>query len=186
MRNKSLTDWIQIAGNVGLIAGLVLVAVQIRDSNRIASAEMFSASIESTVEINTAQLGETPQESMSRVLYQTKQATVEDFYVADRIYDALLRILVRVHVFEELGVYGSDEITPLGFVQMHYHAFACPYGIAWLDQAIEKLRGSGNDDAPILKGLELMRELAAANPAEADFSHRHERTVKSMSQMLME
>lgn len=186
MRNKTFTDWIQITGNIGLVAGLILVAVQIRDSNRIASAEMFSASIESTVAINTAQFGDTPQDSMSRVLYTPTVATVEDFYVADRVYDALVRILVRVHVFEDLGVYGSEEITPRGFVQMHYHAFACPYGLSWLDQSLERLRGPNNRDAPILKSLELMRNLASVNPAQADFDARREQTDRLLSRLLGE
>ena len=68
MNKRNLVDWPQVAGNLGLIAGLILVAVQIRDSNRIASAEMFSASVDTTVALNTSQLGEAPQASMTRVL----------------------------------------------------------------------------------------------------------------------
>ena len=132
MFTRPLVGWLQIAGNVGLIAGLILVAVQIQDSNRIASAEMFSASVDMGVSINTSQLGETPQKSMSTVLSEPEVATVEDMFVADRVYDAILRQLVRIHVFDELGLFGSETVTPQGYVQLHYEAFACPYGVGWL------------------------------------------------------
>ena len=175
MSNKTFIDWIQIAGNLGLIAGLILVAVQIRDSNRIASAEMFSASVESSIAVNTAQFGDSAHESMTRVLYTPTEATVEDLYIADRVYDALFRLLVRVLVFEELEVYGSQQITSQGFVTTHYEAFACPYGLSWLDQALTRLRDAAAPDAPeapIVSALELVKKLAREHPAESDFSTR--------------
>ena len=184
MKNRSLTDWIQLAGNLGLIAGLVLVAVQIRDSNRIASAEMFSASIESTITVNTAQLGEAPQEAMSRVLYQPDQATVADLYIADRIYDALVRILVRAHVFTDLGVYGSDEITPRGFVMMHFQIFACPYGLAWLDQTIARFHRGGGGDAPMVKSMEEIRQLAGTYAASDAFVERRDHAARIVAGLL--
>ena len=183
MGKTNFTGWLQVAGNIGLIVGLILVAVQIRDSNRIASAEMFSASVETTVAINIAQLGEAPQESMTRVLYKPNDATLEDFYVADRLYDALFRILVRVHVLDDLGLYGVEEITPQGFVLIHYHAFASPYGLSWLDQTLEKFRQGGGSDGPIFKSLEMMRHLAGTNYAQADMADRQERTSEIISQL---
>ena len=184
MSQRNLVDWLQVAGNIGLIAGLILVAVQIRDSNRIASAEMFSASVDTTVSLNTSQLGEAPQASMSRVLYEAQDATVEDFYVADRIYDALFRILVRVHVFDDLGLYGGGGITPQGFVQVHYQAFGCPYGLSWLDQTLEKFRKGGGSDQPLFKSLELMRDLARTNNAQSDMADRQKRALEILSRLM--
>ena len=184
MGKWNLVDWLQVAGNLGLIAGLILVAVQIRDSNRIASAEMFSASVDTTVALNTSQLGETPQASMSRVLYEPDTATIEDFYVADRIYDALFRILVRVHVLEDLGLYGGGGITPQGFVQVHYQAFACPYGLSWLDQVQQKLSAGGGSEQPLFGSLQLMRDLARTNSAQTDMADRKQRSLKILSQVL--
>lgn len=144
---------------------------------------MFSASVETTVAINIAQLGETPQESMSRVLYRPNEASLQDFYVADRLYDALFRILVRVHVLDDLGLYGVEEITPQGFVQIHFHAFACPYGLSWLDQTLEDFRQGGGGDRPVFKSLELIRHLASSNAAQADMTDRQERTTQIISQL---
>jgi hypothetical protein len=180
---RPLVDGLQIAGNIGLIAGLILVAVQIRDSNRIASAEMFSASVDMGVAINTSQLGETPQRSMSKVLYEPDTVTVEDLFVADRVYDAVLRQLVRVHVFDDTGLFGSETVTPRGYVQLHYETFACPYGVAWLDQTLERFSQQGADDQPFFKNLELMRELASANPAGIGMADRQARAARIISRL---
>jgi hypothetical protein len=127
---RTVGDWLHVVGSIGIITSLVLVALQLRDANRIASGQMFSASIDSTISINVSQFGETPAESMVRVLYEPETAEVEDYYIANRIYDALFRILVRIHVFEDLGLYGSERVDPMGFVSVHYQLFACPYGLA--------------------------------------------------------
>ena len=178
---RPLVGWLQIAGNVGLIAGLILVAVQIQDSNRIASAEMFSASVDMGVSINTSQLGETPQKSMSTVLYEPEVATVEDMFVADRVYDAILRQLVRIHVFDELGLFGSETVTPQGYVQLHYEPFACPYGVGWLDQTLERFAGQGGDNQQLVASLKLMRELADSNFATIGMADRQSRVARILS-----
>jgi len=43
-----------------------------------------------------ALLGETPELSMSRVLFEPEAATREDYFVADRVYSAILRQLARI------------------------------------------------------------------------------------------
>jgi hypothetical protein len=104
--------------------------------------------------------------------------------VADRIYDALFRILVRVHVLEDLGLYGGGGITPQGFVHVHYQAFACPYGVSWLDQAQQKLRAGGGSEQPLFGSLQLMRDLARTNSAQTDMADRKQRSLKILSQVL--
>lgn len=176
MARAKLLELLQVAGNLGLIAGLILVGIQITDSNRIASAELFGSSVGSVISINTEQLGDSPGEAMSRVLYDPAAAETSDLYIADRIYDALLRQLVRVHVFDAMGLYGDDElVSPAGFVGLHFEFFACPYGLAWLDQQIELFDTRGNEELAILTSLKMLRELAGAESARVRLEDRLKR-----------
>ena len=84
---------------------------------------MFSASVDLGVSINTSQLGETPQKSTSTVSYEPEAATVADMFASDRVRDAILRQLVRIRVFDELGLFGSETVTPQGYVQLRYEGF---------------------------------------------------------------
>jgi len=183
LSKRSAVDWLHVLGNIGIVAGLVLVSIQIRDSNRIASAEMFSASVDTVVSINIEQLGDIPYQSMTRVLYEPNAATVEDLYIADRIYDALFRALVRVHVLDQLDLYGGGEIDPNGFVHSHYQAFACPYGLAWLDRALDGLEEAGGSDQRLFGSLTMIRKLAEANPAKAALTDRQARTTEIISKL---
>ena len=183
MAQRRLADWIQAAGTLGLVVSLILVAMQLRDANRIASAQMFSASVDTVIAVNLAQLGESPHDAMGRVLYEPVEATREDYYIADRIYDALFRALVRIHVLDGLGLYGSEEVDPRGFVLTHYQAFACPYGLAWLDLALTIYTDNAPDpDAvPVIASLKRMRQLAASNPALTRMSERERRVASLIS-----
>ncbi len=185
MESSKLGSWLQITGAIGIIASLILVALQIRDSNRIASGQMFSVSIDSAIALNTSQLGETPNESMVRVLYEPDSATLEDLYVADRIYDAIFRILVRIHVFDELELYGTEAVDPEGFVSVHYHVFACPYGLAWLESALDQFPPHSRD-VPMYKSLTLLQRLAKSSPANARMDKRRERMRVIISELLSE
>ncbi len=69
---------------------------QIRQSNTITGAELYSEQVESVVMRELALLGETPELSMSRVLFEPEAATREDYFVADRVYSAILRQLARI------------------------------------------------------------------------------------------
>lgn len=182
MEVSKFSNWLQAAGAIGVIASLVLVAVQLRDSNRIASGQMFSESVDSTITVNVAQLGETPNESMVRVLYKPETATVEDYYVADRIYDVLFRILVRIHVFHDLGLYGTEGVDPRGFISVHYHVFACPYGLAWLDQAKDAFPNNAKG-SPIYESLNSLRQLAKTNSADSRMMDRQERAQKIIDEL---
>ncbi len=139
-----------------------------RDANRIAQAEMFSASVDTTISINLEQLGEAPDAAMRRVLYAPRDATEADLFVADRVYDALFRALVRVQVFADLDVYGSAAITPEGFVSTHFEMFACPYGRAWLEQKLAEF--------PDMQGLAGMLALAETGSAASALAARRTRT----------
>ena len=48
MGNRQHRDWLQIIGMVGVIAGLVLVAFEVRQANKFAQAEAIRAMYEST------------------------------------------------------------------------------------------------------------------------------------------
>jgi hypothetical protein len=53
-------DWLQISASVALLLGLILVGIQINQSNAIAGAELLNTNIESTISREIALFGESP------------------------------------------------------------------------------------------------------------------------------
>ena len=61
-----LNSWLQLTASIGILAGLVLVAVQIQQATDIASAQMQAASFDSTIQANDIIIGEGFAESWAR------------------------------------------------------------------------------------------------------------------------
>jgi hypothetical protein len=172
--------WLQIVGNLGILAGIMLVFIQIRQSNEITGAELFSQSLESTVARELALLGETPEFSMTRVLLEPGAATREDFFVADRVYMSILRQFSRAFILSEAGLYGTQEsINAIGFININYSLFACPFGLAWLDERL----ATSPADSPFHQNLSLLRELAANRSASERFGDRIRRAEEIARQL---
>jgi hypothetical protein len=56
MRSDKLVNWLQVLGNFGLIAGLVLVAIQIQQNTDITRAQMISEDRDLAVALKLAPL----------------------------------------------------------------------------------------------------------------------------------
>ena len=177
---SKLQNWLQIGANVGILIGLILVGGQIYQSNTIAAAELFSDNLESTIVREIGLFGESPEQSMARLLFDHENAQPHDFFVADRVYSVIYRQLVRASVLSNDGLYGNSEvINAQGFVNVNYHLFACPYGIAWLDQIIERARSSN----PLMSAFVQMRDLAVsrlASEAQGDRISRANELAKKL------
>ena len=172
-------DWLQLSASVALLLGLILVGIQINQSNAIAGAELLNTNIESTISREIALFGESPDESMRRVLFEPEQATTHDYFVADRVYRTILKQLTRAHLFDAAGLYGVGIATPDGFVRGNFRLFACPYGIATIDQALASLPA----DSPMRPHAVTMREIAVTYMASKAMPDRIARTESLLEEL---
>jgi hypothetical protein len=172
-------DWLQISASVALLLGLILVGIQINQSNAIAGAELLNTNIESTISREIALFGESPDESMHRVLFEPERATTHDYFVAERVYNTIQKQLTRAHLFASAGLYGVGIATPDGFVRGNFRLYACPYGIASIDQVLASLPA----DSPMRPHAVTMRELAANYMAAKPMTDRIARTESLLEEL---
>ena len=176
---------LQIGANIAILLGLVMVAFQINQANDISSAEFLDAGITADNERQLAILGENPNESMYRVLHAPDTATPEDYFIADRVYETLTAQVQRSIMLTEADLYlGSVR----GLVRDNHELFACPYGIAYLDQLVNRIErningqngggGNGGGDRvasineEFVAALRRLRNLASAGYSRGDFNER--------------
>ena len=81
MNSEKLVHWLQIIGNFGLIAGLVLVAVQIQQNTEMTKAQMISEDRSIAVALKLAVLGENPAKAVAKAIDSPGKLTTEDMYV---------------------------------------------------------------------------------------------------------
>ena len=148
-----ISSWLQIAGNLAILGGLVLVGIQINQVNELTGVQMVDANMESSIVREIALMGENPNEAMFRVLLQADEATPQDYFVAERV---VMRQILRAIAVRGRGV---ESLSPEGTAIAGRFLFASPHGRIWLDGNIENLEDSANPDfVELARILSIVRE----------------------------
>ena len=83
METSKINSWLQIGSNVGLIAGLLLVAVQIKQNTEIAEHEQYSNRYSLLSDRSIAMLGENPSAVLAKSLMSPQNLTPEEMHIVD-------------------------------------------------------------------------------------------------------
>ena len=132
MNSSRAANWLQIIGNLGLIAGLVLVAVQIKQNNDLAKAQLLSEGWLAAIQMNLAQIGENPAASMAKANTAPHQLTDEDLLVLSRVATAHALLGTRAVSLDAAGFrfFPPEEFAPTLVANLN-----SPFGIAWWNEA---------------------------------------------------
>ena len=103
MDSAKVSNWLQIAGNFGLLAGLVLVAIQVNQNTQIARAQLLSVGWMNVMETQLAMMGERPAEAWAKAVTGSQPLTDEDVYVLDAMLNANWMVAGRVESVAEAG-----------------------------------------------------------------------------------
>ena len=132
MDSSRAAIWLQMVGNLGLIIGLVLVAVQIKQNNDLAKAQLLSDGWLASAQWSIAQFGENPAASISRASVAPDQLTDEDLVVLEQVLIAHANMGQRMIALDSAGY---------GFIEPDQYAsrFAefvinSPFGMAWWNE----------------------------------------------------
>ena len=104
MESNKIGSWLQLIANVGLLAGIVLVGIQINQSNAIAGASAGSVYFQQYQDYLVAGMGENPAVVRAKAIFEPENLTAEDIQVL--ISETYWRISMIEHqtVMEEYGI----------------------------------------------------------------------------------
>jgi len=118
-----------ITANLGVIAGLVLVAYQINQSVEITRAQMLNDYFIADMQLEMKMMGENPQAPFSKAIYDPGSLSQEDLVVLDRYFNFGLVQIGRLLEMQKLGyVSGADVENRLRYLGWH---FGNPAGRLW-------------------------------------------------------
>ena len=83
MKLEKLNQWLLLASHVGILGGLILVGLQIRQDTEIAKVQLFSEITSSRIEMAGALLGENPAPIIAKSLTDPDALTLSEMYVVD-------------------------------------------------------------------------------------------------------
>lgn len=104
---SDLNSWLGIIANVGVIAGLVLVALQIRQNTEITKAQVANDWFLADMQLELAMMGEDPARSWAKAVFSPEDIDRYDAAVLDRYFNFGLVQVQRLERMHELGM--ADE-----------------------------------------------------------------------------
>ena len=108
MEFDRLNRWLALAANLGLLAGLILVALQLNQTSELARAQLINEGNLTASEVWAGLMGEDPAEAIAKSIENPSEMTFADFMVVD----AYLWIAVNIfHRNYELAREGMFETT---------------------------------------------------------------------------
>ena len=125
-----MSRWAQLMGNVGVLLGLILVGVQIKQNTDAITAQIFTASHESSLQLEYTMLGENAAHVWAKSIESPRDLTLAEL----RIIEAYIWAEVSRWRFSyEMGAAGyvaNDEWQILVNKQAFFF-LGNPYGRSW-------------------------------------------------------
>lgn len=145
MAGSRVTGWLQIGANLAILAGLILVAIQISQTNSLAGYQLNAANYESLISQRIAMSGENVDGALYRILFVPETATDQDFFIANAVYANLLAQVHRLVYLTEAGLSPDNNLEGSLVARARY--FSSSYGIAYLDTFLDGMSPSPQRDA---------------------------------------
>jgi hypothetical protein len=126
MNSQAISHWLQIGANVGILIGLVLVALQIQQSTDIARAQIINDYYIADLQLELTMMGEQPQKAWTKAVFNPDDLTTEDAVVVDRYVNYNFIQLARLEQMRSFGL--ADDRNRADMMAWH---LGNPVGRRW-------------------------------------------------------
>ncbi len=104
MDSEKFNRWLTLAANVGVIAGLVLVAIQINQNTQITKVQIANDYFLADMALELAMMGEEPAVSWNKAVYTPDDLTTVDAVILDRYFNYGLVQVLRLQEMDKMGM----------------------------------------------------------------------------------
>ena len=120
MNSDQIGRWLTLAANLGVIAGLILVAVQINQNTAITKAQIANDYYIADMTLELAMMGENPADSFNKALYAPDEITTADAVVLDRYFNYGMVQIQRLQKMDELGMAYEGWRERVNYLKWHF------------------------------------------------------------------
>jgi len=105
MNSKNLNDWLQIIGIIGVIASLIFVGLQLKQSHEIALSAAYQARADASVAMSMSAANTPEFTSGTAKLYKVEfdKITAQEFVALEYNFGAIMTLYENQHQQYELG-----------------------------------------------------------------------------------
>ena len=122
MESSKVGYWLQVGGNIGILLGLVVVALQLYQDRQLKAAEMVMAQLDNAIQIRLALMGEEPHKALLKSIEDPDGLSREEALILSQVYEADLTLYDQQFYMIESGIWEEFDVliprtmtTPAGY-----------------------------------------------------------------------
>lgn len=120
LKTFDLGQSVSTLANIGVLAGLILVAVQINQSTDIARAQLANDYYPADMQLELSMMGDSPVGSWTKAVYSPGEVTREDAAILDRYFNFGVVQVRRLQQMQQLGL-AEDEVLAEQIDYLKWH-----------------------------------------------------------------
>ena len=168
MDSDRLNRWLSLGANVGLLAGLVLVACEINQNSQLARAQLINEGNVALSHVWSNLMGENPTQAIARSVERPHEMSFSDFLVVDAYLFSSFNLLYRNYELAREGIFGMRDWqqgvdgyaawflgNPFGraWWQEEARHFFSPEFADYVDRQLQMEGGPGRDSEAYWRGI---------------------------------
>jgi len=111
METSRLGHWLQIGANLGILCGLIFVAVQLYQNREIKAIEMSMAQLDNALQVRLALMGEQPHLALIKSVNEPDALSPEEALVLSQIYAADLILYEQTLYMQRSGLWPEYDLA---------------------------------------------------------------------------
>ena len=104
-----LNRWLARAANLGLLAGLIMVALQLNQTSELARAQLINEGNIAVSQVWTGLMGEDSAEAIAKSIENPEEMTFADFMVVDAYLYTAMNIFHRNYELAREGIFDTAD-----------------------------------------------------------------------------
>jgi hypothetical protein len=111
MDTSKIAHWLQISGNIGILCGLIFVAVQLYQDRQLKGIEMSMHQLDNALAVRLALFGEEPYQALIKSITEPDQLSATEAMVLTQIYGAELILYEQTLYMQRSGLWPEYDLA---------------------------------------------------------------------------
>lgn len=130
MDSSKLNSWLQVAANIGIVAGLVLVGLQLKQNSDLLRMQMLYDESHRAIELETEVVGERGAEVWARSIEEPENLTLAEIRIMEALLWSFIEQLRGTYRLAEQGLLSEEDWRKRAESEVTFY-LSDPYSLAW-------------------------------------------------------
>ena len=130
MNYGKLSNWLQISANIGIVVGLLLVGVQLKQNSDLLKTQLLFEESYRAIELETKVVGENAAEVWAKSISDAKTMSLAEQRIMEAILWSFTEQLRAMRMLADLGLLEDEEWRARVNSDAAFY-LANEYGVAW-------------------------------------------------------